>query len=1397
MALSYNTESYVNIAEDLKKQVDSGKLSQDQIDPYLRQKYEVTADEYYDATDQALEAEKKYFEMKKKLEDSPTSFLGMGSSYIPAHLREQEESTFQSILNFPARAIQSGVRSIGTGVADLGEMVLPEAVTKPIAEVAGDVDDALSGNKVYEALKTTFDPATTKAEEVVGELGTLFAGGAGLTKLVGKAAPALKARKLTTLGGSIPSIAGFTAADIIITDKNQNIANTIINVWPESTEYLEKLAINPDDADSMKLLKKGLEGVGFGMLAEGVFVAAAAALKPLKTKLTKWSAERERAIQEDDILTPPVDDSGKIKNVEVVERPDGSHKQKVTVSQPIKIIGGKKAKESKGVTGFLKRWLTSRQGLDKKSFEAMEKLDNTLKAETKYAEQQGKEFISVLEREYKTSIDKIPKEELELINNALGRVPALGEDASEEVLKILRKKPSERTRKPKPPKPLKEGAKPRKEPKKPKKPPKISDEEVLDNYTAQVLAAARQRQGDALAKLPENVAKETERLRLIVDTNSEEIVKRGLGDSGKTSAAIDNKVGLYLTTDYEIFTNPQWLKRIKAAKADGQIDDKEALDVVQGVRNYVKKNNKKLSEADIDESVNGIIKRFDGSEEDFFKVLTGEGETAGGHYLGKIIKGRKYIPSDIRKLLKEVENPTNRVMATIDKQGKLIAEHQFLREIREIAVSDYGSNLFRTGSKFKGKEGIAKEAGKDSEIFGGDLEDIANNYIKTLGPNANPLLGVFTTPSFKKKLSETLDVKSPTNKFLKGLHGMQVWASGAQTVLSEATHLVNVSGNVIMSLANGNIMPWRGGIKEMLTYSPDLNRLLNKVGGKFKINIEEYKDLQQRGLVSSGVNQEFFVRSLDDAGFEKLLNNSNKAVRYPSKIVDGLASIYRAEDDTFKVFNYYQELSKARKAFPNMPEEQLKELATDTVKEILPIYSRVPRALKGSRIVPVVGAFPSFLVESFRVGKNTSILGAKEFLTGVFTRNAGLAQNGAERMAGTLAVGALGSGYLISGNEANGISKVDNEVIDKLSPIYDRNSVRSFNKPFMLNHKTGNIETNFFNVSRNIPYDAMLKFSKAIFQYANSGKLTDANQIEDTVQKIGQVFDPLITESLAIEPILNLLSKTKGGRAIYPEDATVMDIFKVALGELGPRFFPKTIIDIMNYQKSVDSRREKTKDEKGFPNLTSEEKDYFGVATKSGYPARVADRIKRFYGLTQQTFDFNQSLQSTVNKEAFAIRNIDGEMKNFLRTFQDRTQDLSKQETVDKIINEVDAFVEKSFNAQKKLAEILDTAKDLTYFNNRIKDDKGNMIRQTIDDSKLKAILSKKGFLEGKEIVDTALVYLNQQRGRFVPPLLGKDKIQKFEGMNKIRKELLLMIENRLIQYRRQTVPLIPKESKE
>jgi len=1410
MALSYNTETFVNIQDDLKNQLGSGKLSMDNADSYLRQKYNVTGLEYNNAATQAIEAEKKYFEMKEEFESSPLSFIGIGSSYIPAHLREQEESTFQSILNLPAKAVQSGVRGIGTGIVDIGEMILPEAVTKPIAEVAGDVDDALSGIKPYEALKTTFDPTTNKVEEVIGDLGAIFAGGSGVANLISKAAPALTARKIVTLGGSIPSIAGFTAAEVVVTDKNQNFANAIIDTWPGSKEYLENLAINPNDDDSIKLLKKGLEGLGFGVISELAIKGIGVGYKALKGK--------NKAIVEDDILTPPVDNTGKITDVKVEKLDDGSYQQRVRIREPIRILNRvKKDKDSKGVTGFLARWLTSRQGLGRQSYRASSDLESAVRSATKTAQLQGKEFIKVLEKEYGTSLAKIPVEDLQLVNDALGRVPALGVDASDEVLKVLKKKPSKRTKKLKPPKPLKEGAKPRK---KSKKPPKISDEEILDDYTARIIAAARQRQGDALNKIPEGLKKEVERLRAIVDDNSEELIERGL--SGSKTVAIDNKAGLYLTTDYEIFTNPQWLKRVKEVanatlKERKEMTDLEALDIIEGVTEFVKKEYTSIAgnPVQVKNEVNKIISKFEGGEEEFFKLLDEGVQTVNQPSLGKIITGRKYIPQEIRALLKEVDNPTSRVMSTLDKQGKLIAEHQFLQDIRDIAVRDVGSDLFRVGPKFKPSpremkadvEGVTQTL-DDTKTFAGDLESIANNYIRTLGPNANPLIGVFSTNSFKKKLSEGLEVASPNVSFLKAMHGLQALSSGAQTIASEATHLINLSGNVVFTFGNGNFMPWRAknileGLKKMSTYSPDLNNLINKSGTKLKINIDEYRDLQERGLVNSGVNQEYFFRSLDDAltkpdkFFNPTGKQGSKIKKAPGQIYSGLATVYRAEDDIFKVFNYYQELYKLRRAYPrdgkfgNYSDDMLKDMATDTVKDILPMYPKIPRALKGMRSFPVVGAFPSFLVESFRITKNTAKIGSREFLRGLITGNKQLMINGSERLAGFIGTSALGAGYLISGNKKNDISETDNKVVDYFSPMYDRNSTRSYQTPLRINPKNGQIETVFINVSRNNPNDAPAKFVKALYQYADSGRLTSISQINEVVKKLVQVFDPLITESLALEPILNIIRNNKQGRRIWKEGADPDEIMLAIGKELTDKNIPKTIIDIIRTQEASDSHDAQEKENKGYPNLTADERKNFSAANRKGFPNRLEDRIKRFYGITQQTFNFNKALQVNVSNKMRLINSLDAQLRGELSDYQSGIKaDMSIPENVKELADKVDNYILKNYRAQKQLAESLHEAKKLEYF-----DRKKNKVK--IDDQRLRSILSSEGSYNEPELIRSALVYRNGNRGEFRPSLFSSTTGKRAMKTLGIPKAVVQFIQNRLAQYARRATPLISREPKE
>jgi hypothetical protein len=1351
MALYYNTETYVNIANDLKNQINSGNLSIDQAEEYLRQKHDVSAEEYSKATTQALEAEQKYFKMKKEFESSPISFIGISSTFIPAHLREQEESTAQSIIGFPSKVLQSGIRSIGTGLADLGEMILPEKVSEPISEIASDVDDALEENKytsgVYKALKSTFDPATTGAEEVTGDIATLMAGGIGVASKIGKAAPILK----QTLGGAIPTIAGFTVADIVVTDKNQNIVNVLIEGIPETEKYLARLAIDENDSDAMKLLKKATEGIVIGGIAEGVLKGAAKAYRVLKGK--------KKAIIEDDILTPPKDTSGKIKDVEIKETPDGEFQHKISISQPVDILTDPKfATESTGAKGFYKRWATSRQGFDPQTFRALEGLDAEVRGARKLAQQESRDFVRVLQKEYGTKLKNIAKEDLEIINEALGKVPNPGTGASKQILKIFGKAPNKRT---------------------------PAEKKLLKEHVAKITANAKQSQVEALEKLPENVRQKIMELRQSIDARSLRLREMGLAP--KISTAIDNKIGLYVTADYEIFTNPQWLKRIKAAVKGS--DDVEAAQIVEGVRRWIKRTHPKYNQTEVQGKLDEIINAFESGEESFFKFLgMGKNARTDQHPLSKSLDPRKPFPEEIRALLKEVDNPVDRFTSTINKQSKLIAEHNFLSSMRTIAESGYGSKLFRI-SKRPLTEGDTS--------FIGNMEEIANSYIRAQGKKANPLAGVYTTKSYKDMVAKGLDFNTPNNKILRALHSAQALASGAQTVMSEATHLINLQGNVVFSIANGNVMPWSmlgkdsvaSALKKVATASPDFNRLVLRMkGNKLKISTEEFRNLQRRGLIDSGVTQEFFSRSLE-AG----LSNPIKLLNPVAKGYKALGELYRGEDAIFKVFNYYRELAKYRKAYPKLTEDQLQVFAAEIVKDTLPTYSRIPRALKATRIAPVVGAFPSFLVESFRVAKNTAKIGARDFGKGLFTGNIPLMKAGAERLAGLTAVGVAGEGYLISNNQEKGVTETDDKIVSILSAFYNKDSVRRYEKPMMLNPKTGHIETTYTNISRNDPYDAVRKFAKLVFQYATSEKMTDPEQIEETIEKLALVLDPIITESLAVEPILNLLSARKGKRDLFPEGATPDQIGAIVAKELGMTYVPKTITDIIKYQQALDSDREK--DKKGYDSkLTKEELDEFSAGTsKFGFPNRAADRLKRFYGITQSTFNFNKSLQYNVAKKNSEINNIKGQLFSSLRELQAgytgsilRTH-LSDPKIMEELNKKVDEYVLKTYRSQQDLAEILRDSQKLNYYTK----DKGKLIPRTMDAKKLIAILTEKEFVDLSPNVEPALLF---GVGQYKPPLIDVKRAETLEGVQKVPREIILAVQQRLEAYAKRNTPLLKKE---
>ena len=156
MTLNYDTETFTNISKDVNTLLAQGRLLPEQMAEYLKEAHDVEKDEWNEAVDKALAAEKKYFEMKEKYEGIPFASANM---YMPAHLRETEKSTFRSILEFPELAIKAGLRSSAEGIVELGGMVLPEQLEKTISDEMKDFDDYLSENKltrsVWDSLKQT------------------------------------------------------------------------------------------------------------------------------------------------------------------------------------------------------------------------------------------------------------------------------------------------------------------------------------------------------------------------------------------------------------------------------------------------------------------------------------------------------------------------------------------------------------------------------------------------------------------------------------------------------------------------------------------------------------------------------------------------------------------------------------------------------------------------------------------------------------------------------------------------------------------------------------------------------------------------------------------------------------------------------------------------------------------------------------------------------------------------------------------------------------------------------------------------------------------------------------------------------------------------------------------
>ena len=1334
--LNYNTEKFLDLNKKIFDVIDTQGLDRTaetvstvlgNIDPtispqsFLREHalYSKEHTEYEEALKKVEKGELELVDdddrggvnllLKKKGSDDPGFFNNYkGGIYIriPAEVRKETQGF--KLPNVGASFAASILKGVGS-LTDLAVDLIPDENQEKIANYFKSIQVGDEGESVYSIaenisrdLAPIADPAFAGAgEKAVGELGGILVGGGALKNVINKTTGKAVTKKPSLAREVGEDIITYGTAAVLMTDDDESLVNVIAETFPESKEYIGALVVDPEDPQALAYMKR--------IVQEG---AIAGTLSSVLRGVSRIRA-RNKAIENDILDSKNLPNDERIPEVNIKED-GGEFGHEVQINQPIQLLTD--AEKGKAITSKYdpRRYLTSRQGFDERTFRALNKRSDQAAADSIVIRQKANKLKRAIERAYGIKYKDLSTEQLETLNNALGKELPIGEGMSKKIQTILTKSASQRTDK---------------------------DKEILDRYYSTLNDAARANQKQALDSLPEELRDTVLEMRRSIDSYSDALSK--VGFNKKINATLDAKKGIYMNTEYEAFVNPVYMKKIKDAMKGKDVDDVELVEALDGAREFFKRQLKASPKkgADVDGLMNKFVQSITKKDVDLFDFLEGQ-KTLGTSRPGtdKVLNTRELIPAELRRVLRQVDDPLQRFSATLKKQTDLIADTNLINDIRKIADdSNYSSDIYNVAEGAAGK-------------FTDDLAGTISPYVEQ-ALASNPLAQVFVKEEFRNMLDKGLEVAYPDNITTKSLAGLGAFSSLAQTVLSEATHLINIKGNIVMMAANGNlfdIVTKAKTVGDVLQAVPRMKNLYGraKEGVEFNdkdINVEELSKLYRLGLIDNSVTAEMVTKGLEDAFKGPVLHKSKRFIK--EKLIDPASNIYRGEDAAFKLLSYYKELDQYAKAFPNMPKEQVEVYAAEVVKNTLPSYSNLPRFIKSLKGAPL-GAFPAFFVESIRTAKNIAKISAKDLKKGAAMTAKGVASGdkelikqgamltriGTRRLAGMGAVAVGGEQYFTYKNADMGIDDRSDKILSSLGPRWENGTtLKEYQTPLMMDKK-GDIRYTYVNKSFADPHDVIRKIYKLAAAYATGPSEGEVGHIpfEQYLKDNAALLAPVLGPSLMVQSVTEALTGT---------DEYGQPLEEGGLKELGARvgaaakpLVPRTITDVYEVIDLLD------KTDVG----------------PTGYPKRLEDKAERLFGNRQVTVDLGKNVRFNaykINSKIKTYENVFNREISKLQQYPKITTDIKN-----KLFEKLDTLVDKSRDEQVKLTKLYNDVKSLKY---RIEDADGNIQEKQMDDITLRNMLSRQGTEKIDQNFLTSIADSGANtRGTFVP-LQIKNKLKK------------------------------------
>lgn len=577
-----------------------------------------------------------------------------------------------------------------------------------------------------------------------------------------------------------------------------------------------------------------------------------------------------------------------------------------------------------------------------------------------------------------------------------------------------------------------------------------------------------------VSSLPQDLQATVARMRDHVDTLSRELIDSGAA-AGDLAMTIEKNRGVYLTRTYKQFTDPKW-------------SDKVPEEIINKAAAFFRKENPSWT----DEQVHSEIRRYL-ARDDTTGAFIKNGGKLGSKDLS-IFKQRKDIPPEIRALWGEETNPFTNYTRSVAKMSHLIANDQFLKEVRQDGMGKY---LFPADKS-------ARPEGFDTEIVGKESD------------NLKELAGLLTSKEIKRAFEEQV-AQAPVGPMMKRYMAAVGYTKAAKTILSPQSHIRNFLGNPMLLIANGN---WNIAKNFKTASASALARLGIETSG---INRQKWRDAFLRyvdlGVVDKTARAGEIEAVLRPAMGGDLENFSDlRTLRASQKVGRFAADAYQAGDEVWRIMTFEAERQKYAKAFPEWTDAQLDAKAADIVKATMPTYSRVPKAVRAVGRSPLVGDFVSFPAEMIRNNFRRLQLIAEE-MNDPRTRTIGA--NRAAGMATALTAPAMATAMMMY------ILGVDQEKVDaarRFVPAWSENS----NLTPVFVDKDG--VPQFVDTSYVDPMDVLKKPFMAVMR---------GDDPKDALTNgLYEMFSPFLSEGMLTGTLIDVSRNQKdtGGRIYNPQD---------------------------------------------------------------------------------------------------------------------------------------------------------------------------------------------------------------------------------------------------------------------